>query len=237
MNLTFTSFTYLLINLGSISLPLIFSFHPKIRFHKTWHAFWPACFLTGAFFITWDAFFTEMGVWGFNENYLTGLYLLNLPLEEWMFFICIPYACVFTYHNFKIFLPRNFFQRESPLISYIIAFILLFCVLITQVKWYTHFTLILTTSLLLYHATVLKKSYMGYFFISFAVLLIPFFITNGILTGSWINEEVVWYNSQENMGIRLGTIPIEDSIYALLLLLLNITLYEKILAYTKMQKS
>ena len=51
-------------------------------------------------------------------------------------------------------------------------------------------------------------------------MLIPFFIVNGILTGSFIENEVVWYNNTENLNIRLFTIPIEDSVYAFTLILL-----------------
>jgi lycopene cyclase domain-containing protein len=57
-------------------------------------------------------------------------------------------------------------------------------------------------------------------------MLIPFFIVNGILTGSFIENEVVWYNNSENLGIRLFTIPIEDTIYALSLILTNLALTE-----------
>jgi len=57
-------------------------------------------------------------------------------------------------------------------------------------------------------------------------MLIPFFIVNGILTGSFIENEVVWYNNDENLGIRLFTIPIEDTIYAFTLILTTLALTE-----------
>ena len=59
-------------------------------------------------------------------------------------------------------------------------------------------------------------------------MLIPFFIVNGILTGSFIENEVVWYNNTENLNIRLFTIPIEDTIYAFTLILLNLFVVESL---------
>ena len=67
---------------------------------------------------------------------------------------------------------------------------------------------------------------MGRFYLAYLVVLIPFFAVNGVLTGSFIEEEVVWYNSSGNLSIRLFTIPIEDAAYGLLLMLMNTTLYE-----------
>jgi lycopene cyclase domain-containing protein len=67
---------------------------------------------------------------------------------------------------------------------------------------------------------------MGHFYLAFGVILIPFLLVNSILTGSFIEGEVVWYNDVDTLGIRLGTIPIEDAFYAMLLILMNISLFE-----------
>ena len=67
---------------------------------------------------------------------------------------------------------------------------------------------------------------MGHFYLAFGVILIPFLIVNSILTGSFIEGEVVWYNDVDTLGIRLGTIPVEDVFYAMLLILMNISIFE-----------
>ena len=72
----------------------------------------------------------------------------------------------------------------------------------------------------------LRTRFMGRFYFAFAFILIPFFIVNGILTGSFIDEPVIWYNNKENLGIRLGTIPLEDVFYGMLMVLIPVTIAE-----------
>ena len=73
-----------------------------------------------------------------------------------------------------------------------------------------------------------REQSLNVFYITFLIILTPFFIVNGLLTGSFIQDSVVWYDNYENLGIRLGTIPVEDIGYAFSLLLLNIILIEKL---------
>lgn len=212
-------YLYLWINIASLSVPFIFSFHPKLKFYKKWRSLFPAIFLMMAFFIPWDILFTENGIWGFNEQYLSGIKLINLPIEEWLFFICIPYACLFTHYSLVKFFPKMALSNRTTSISYVILITTLLAVIVyNYAKWYTavNFAYAILLLGLIYNYS--RKS-LSVFFPTFLVVLIPFYIVNGLLTGSWINDEVVWYNDLHNLNIRVGTIPIEDSIYALSMLL------------------
>tara|TARA_R110002012_G_scaffold4274_1_gene19630 strand:+ start:20896 stop:21474 length:579 start_codon:yes stop_codon:yes gene_type:complete len=180
-----------------------------------------------AFFIPWDIIFTQNGIWGFNEKYLSGIKLANLPIEEWLFFICIPYACIFTICAFKNLLPKfSISEKTTQIIYFSIQTILIATLLYFYDRWYTAinfgYAIVLLALVFNYNREVLQV-----FFPVFLILLVPFFIVNGFLTGSWIHEEVVWYNNAENLGIRIGTVPIEDSVYALSMLLTIYVLMEK----------
>ncbi len=227
--------TYLLINIASVTLPFIYSFHKRLNFYRTWYAFWPAAFATGAVFISWDVYFTRLGVWGFNSDYLIGVTWFGLPVEEWLFFICIPYACLFTYHCLNQLVRKNYLAGKAKQITSILLGVLFVLGFANLEKLYTSVTFLATAVLLLLHLTVFKSDYLGRFYFAYTILIIPFLATNGILTGSFIADEVVWYNNGENLGVRFFTIPVEDFIYGLLLILSNITIYEALISRKRAQ--
>jgi len=219
---------YLWINILSISVPLAVSFHPRIKLYKSWPSLFAAIFLVLIPYIIWDIYFTQQGYWGFNETYLLGVFILDLPIEEWLFFICIPYACIFTHKSVLTINPKlSVSPKSTKVISAIIATVLISTVALNTGKAYTAISgLFALVALALAFKT--DKKLLGQYYCTFLFMLIPFFIVNGILTGSFIADEVVWYNDVENLGIRLFTIPIEDVGYAFSLLLLNLLLYTKL---------
>lgn len=209
-----------------IIVPLMASFHPKSPFYKEWRWFLPANLFVATVFLVWDAVFTNMGIWGFNETYLTGVYLMNLPIEEVLFFICIPYACTYTYYVFS-----KYVQLEAPTIgrgvSYALVVVLLVLAVVNYSKLYTSITFLL---LCLFLVVLLRQraAYLSKFYVVYLIILLPFFISNGLLTGSWLAAPIVWYNDNHNLGIRLLTIPVEDTMYAVLMLLMNVAGYERL---------
>jgi lycopene cyclase domain-containing protein len=174
----------------------------------------------------WDEIFTRAGVWGFNPRYLSGIYILSLPLEEVLFFFCIPYACIFTYFALNNLVEKDYLYPHHELISSALVFLLLIAGGYFMHRLYTGVTFILTGLFLAYQMLKLRPRYMGRFYFAFLFILIPFFIVNGILTGSFLDEPVVWYNNNQNLGIRFGTIPVEDTFYGMLMILCGITIAE-----------
>jgi lycopene cyclase domain-containing protein len=222
--------TYLLINLLSISVPFLFSFHPRLQFYRNWRAVLQAIFGTGTVFILWDVLFTRRGVWGFNPDHLVGIYFLGLPIEEWLFFICIPYACIFTYSSLNTLIERDVFAPYARQISWALATVLGILAIANIGRLYTSVTFAATASFLLAHLLLFKSNYLGRLYFAYLVIfLFPFLIVNGILTGSFLAEPVVWYNNREILSLRIFTIPIEDFAYGLLLILMNVTIYEKLM--------
>jgi lycopene cyclase domain-containing protein len=220
-------YTYLMVNLGSFIVPFLFSFHPKLNFKKHFPAFFPANFIIGAIFISWDIYFTQQGVWGFNSSYTLGINWFGLPIEEWMFFFCIPFACAFTVHCLRIFFPKKIHpQWVSIILHSVVALLLLVSFSHTQ-QAYTFWACLTTALFILYLYHIAKASWLSAMILFYPVLLIPFFIVNGILTGTGLDAPVVWYNPEENLRIRIGTIPIEDMAYGLELILGNLFLLEK----------
>lgn len=217
---------YVFINLGAISIPFLAGFDKRLRFDKQWQFLFPSMLLTMVLFIPWDMVKTYLEVWGFNPRYLLGIYIGNLPLEEWMFFIAIPYACLFTYHSLNYLVKKDYLGKYAGWITLVLAVVLLIIGLLNTGRLYTSVTFISTGVFLLFHRYVVKGEYMGRFYLMYVVTLFPFFIVNGLLTGSFIPEEVVFYDDTQNLGIRLGTIPVEDMVYGLLMLLMNVTWFE-----------
>jgi lycopene cyclase domain-containing protein len=213
---------YLALNLGSIAVPFAFSFDRRVNFAGKWKFLLPALAMVATFFLIWDFWFTEIGIWRFNYDYVLGHNLVNIPFEEWMFFVFIPYACVFIHESLKYYVPHIPMEHLGRRIALVLSAVLLLAAVAYSDRMYTAVTFTLLGGFLLLNVFVFKSWFLGRFFFTYLVSLIPFAVVNGILTAM----PVLIYNDTENLGIRLGTIPLEDCFYSMLMLLMNITIFE-----------
>lgn len=217
------NYTYLLINIAVIFFPLVLSFDKKVHFFSKWKFIVPAILITGIVFLIWDLLFVKLNVWSFNPDYITGINLWGLPLEEMLFFLTVPYACVFIYECLNVYFPKNGLQKYSLALSNLFLGLCIAILFFGYRYWYTVINFGFLFVVLAYIEYVnAKLRFMFRFYRAYLVALIPFYIVNGFLTAI----PVVIYNNKENLSFRVGTIPFEDHFYLMSLLLMNIFLYE-----------
>ncbi len=218
--------TYAWIDLGAVFFPFLFSFHPRLRFYREWKALFIGITCMMGLFIPWDSLFTRAGIWGFTAEHVASARVFELPVEEWLFFICVPYACLFTYHCSRVWWPNDAHKTWVRWLSVLLLTLLLSTSAIHWEKAYTCTAWTLCALWITFTAFVQRPDWLARFYLSYAVLLLPFLIINGLLTGSGLERPVVWYNDSENLGIRLLTIPIEDVFYGMLMVGLTTSFYE-----------
>ncbi|MGN8072222.1 lycopene cyclase domain-containing protein [Mucilaginibacter sp. SG564] len=215
-------YTYLLINVLTVFFPVVLSFDKKVHFYKSWKFIWPGMAITALFFLFWDVLFTVKGVWSFNSHYIIGLTLWGLPLEEMLFFITVPFACIFIYACLNYYVKWEMDNKLIHIVNGLIVILSVLGLIFYHGRLYTIVTfgvLLVLMPLLQY---IFKVRWINRFYLAYLVALVPFYIVNGILT----SIPVVLYNNSENMGKRIGTIPVEDHFYLLILLLMNIGFFE-----------
>jgi len=200
---------YIIIDVLIVFFPLIFSFKWKFKYYKFFKPLAASIAIVGITYILWDALATYRGDWWFNNNYLIGIKILGLPIEEILFFIVVPFACIFIYENLIYFLKDKKIPYNK--IFYLaIAGIFIILGLIYRTQEYTVLAMfscalffILAPSL--YPDILKKRNYWIYIILSF----IPFIIFNYFLT----SLIVVHYNPLAIWGIRITTVPLEDFFY------------------------
>lgn len=220
-------YTYLALMLGSIAYPLSQSFEKRVFMWKRMREIAPAIFITALFFTIWDVYFTIERVWWFSDTHTLPYRFIYMPLEEWSFFFIIPYCCFFVYFVANYFIPSDPLKKYQHFIARILGGFLLIVGIVYFDRIYTSVATLGSGALLLFLTYKVKVDYLGRFFLGFLFSTIPFILVNGQLT----EIPVVMYDNAENTGIRitiegLANIPVEDLAYNLLMLLMNVSIYE-----------
>lgn len=215
---------YLLLDVATIFFPLILSFDKKVTYFKQWKFVFLAGLIVGIPFLVWDYLFTASGFWGFNPDYLCGFYLLNLPLEEVLFFVVVPFACLFIYVCVKTYFAQINFIKLNVLFYVLLAGYIGFIAAFGYSGAYAQ--LVVCSSVVTLIFIWVQRKYLHFLPVAFLISLIPFLLVNGILTGAFTAEPTVWYNDLERTPFRIFTIPAEDILYSFTLMGLNVWVYE-----------
>jgi lycopene cyclase domain-containing protein len=171
-------------------------------------------------FLLWDVFVTGTH-WHFNSKYVSGIKIINLPIEEILFFITVPFACLFTWEMIiRRAKEKTLNLKWLRIVLYLAlpAGIYFFAV----GKQYTGLTLsflFLANLLDQFLKTNLLYNQRFYFYLLLIVIFTLIF--NGFLT--W--RPVVTYGVEYQLDFRIITIPVEDFFYGIALLFMNTSLY------------
>jgi lycopene cyclase domain-containing protein len=215
------NFEYLIFNTIVISGPAFFG---SLKCCYIWNHLKPmliAIVIPAIPFLLWDVFVTGTH-WHFNPEYVSGIKIINLPIEEILFFITVPFACLFTWEMIiRRAKEKQINMQWLRLLLYLAlpAGIYFFSI----GKQYTGLTLSflfianLVDQFLKTNLLFDKRFY-------FYLLLIVIFtlIFNGYLT--W--RPVVTYGVDYQLDFRIITIPVEDFFYGISLLWMNTSLYK-----------
>ncbi|MEM9884733.1 MAG: lycopene cyclase domain-containing protein [Bacteroidota bacterium] len=222
-----TNWLYLFLHLFAVIPVFALSFDKRVHYHTHWKRLFPAVAIVAALFIMWDVIFTEMNVWNFNEKYFLGVRFLSLPIEEWLFFFTIPFASIFIYECLNYYVPKDYLATSEKGITVFLIATLVIGGFVFWNKIYTSTTFLLTAAFLLYHLLFLPAKQRSRFYLAFLVILIPFTLVDGVLTGGYTIAPIVLYNPLEFLDFRIFSVPLEDYIYGFLMLLGMISLKER----------
>lgn len=222
------TYTYSLILFFTVIICFIASFDKRIRFNQHFGAFIKAAVIVAIPYIAWDVWFTDRGVWWFNTDYTLGLSLAGLPVEEWLFFICIPFACIFTYFCLDKFFKLEWLSGFNNIIVFVSVILCSVVALLHYDKVYTLVTAVATVATLIYLHFVARAEWIARASLVFGILMLGFFPVNGVLTGTGLDAPIVNYNPSDFMGIRLLSIPVEDAVYGYTQFLLVLFFFKRL---------
>ena len=206
---------YLLINIFTLAGPLAFSFDKRLKFYRNIPAILFSYALVSIPFIIWDVIATERGHWHFNPDYIIGFKIFGLPIEEILFFITVPYACLFTYEAFIYYIGEKKLEVPSwPFSALAIICVIGAVIFINQEYTFIDllvFAMFLVTAVIFKEYIIKSKIYWIYLGASLGF----FIVVNYLLTSIPIvqyGSDMIW-GAQDPWNYRFITIPLEDFFY------------------------
>ena len=218
-------FEYLLFNFVVIAGPVVSQFSRQIKHVSRWRLKLLVSGIVMIPYVIWDALVAGSH-WWFNDAYTLNFRLFGLPIEEWLFFITVPFGCLLVWETLphtdswlgrlkSLRYVRTSLYTTLPIGVWVFSAgkqytgLVLFC-----------FGLVALVDTLLGVDLLLRpKTYL--YLVIVSVLILVF---NGYLTA----RPVVLYGEAYQVGYRILTIPLEDIGYGFTLMLFNTMLYEKL---------
>ncbi len=213
---------YLYINIAIILFPLLLTFEKRIKYYSKIKNLIVTILLISSLFVFWDIFATYRGHWSFNPHYVLGTKFLGIPLEEVLFFITVPFSCIFAYEGIKYYLKDSKLFSTNKWIPTIIGILFLALAFLSIGGEYTTLALASVGITIIFISNFMIEIFFSkLFWIYIAFTIFVFLIFNYLLT----SIPVVEYSSLAIIGFRVITIPIEDFMFNFSMLTLYLAVY------------
>jgi lycopene cyclase domain-containing protein len=201
-------YEYLILDLLIIIGPLCSSFDRKVRFVQKWKFGFTAIFLIGMLYIGWDIWAVSRGHWRFNPDYVMETRIFELPIEEILFFLVVPFAALFMWEVLRFYRKGKDDDINFNPLRY--AGLLGGVGLILWIgKGYEYTGLTFLASGLFFLLDQVTKTYLtrqvNFWYLQ-GLIIATTLVFNGFLTA----RPIVLYGESFQLGLRVFTIPVED---------------------------
>jgi lycopene cyclase domain-containing protein len=98
---------YLMVLALVLFFPLALSRDSNLPFRGRWLTVLRSIVCVSVPFWAWDIIATARGHWSFNPRFILGYSIAGLPVEEWLFFLVVGFASLFTWESVKYFARRR----------------------------------------------------------------------------------------------------------------------------------
>ena len=88
---------YMMVLVFAGAVPFLLSFFPPLKIYRNAKALFFTISLILLLFGSWDVFAVRRSHWYFDTYGVWDFRIINLPLEEVLFFVVIPFCCIFTW--------------------------------------------------------------------------------------------------------------------------------------------
>ena len=207
-----------------LALPLALSFDRKVAFWRKWPQVFAAIAAVVVAFGAWDAWMAARGIWAFNPDHAGTWRFLHLPLGEWLFFVCVPYACLFVLACVRAYFPDRAIRIPSQVFPILAVFLFVLAFMYRELAYTATVFLACGLALGAMQALVPTTLRSRNFWAALGLTYPPFLVANGFLTGI----PIVFYDDAENLAVRVGSIPVEDFFFSFAMLALAVLVYDRV---------
>ncbi|WP_316823267.1 lycopene cyclase domain-containing protein [Pedobacter gandavensis] len=215
------NFTYLLLALGMLLIPVLLLFVKKTNFNQTIKFAIPAVLITGVVCAVFATLLVIFGAWVFNPAYLSGQALWLIPIEEPIFYMTSCLAGIAIYESLNAFFKNNALDKFSLSFSNLMLGICIAMLFFAHMKWYSTLSFGALFVLIFFIEYLNKLRFSYRFYRAFLVSLLLFYIAYGLIS---VLPVIVY---KDTLDLKIGAIPFESHFYFMVMFLLSVYLFER----------